>query len=130
MLGCSILYSDLSRNSHGVVTDNITKLQWQDNIPASNMVWMKAIDYCETLKLDGEGWRLPQIKELKSIVDNDGEKMTINNSFKHTNTFAYWSSTPVTKYSGTVWGNYLYYGMSYWDTDNTHCYVKCVRDKE
>ncbi len=129
-MGCSILYADLSRSSQGVITDNTAKLQWQDNTPAKNMSWKDALGYCKALTLDGGDWRLPQIKELKLIINNDRESTVTNNSFKHTNTFAYWSSTPVTNYPNTTWGVYMYYGMPYWDSKNSHSYVKCVRNKE
>jgi len=60
--------------SEDIVTDNITKLQWQDDASISpfqgDLDWFEAIEYCEGLALGGHAdWRLPNINELTSIAD-------------------------------------------------------------
>ncbi len=86
----------------GIVTDSQTNLQWQDcygnacpNTSDSVMTvdWISAIDYCETLGLDGEEWRLPNKKELLSIVDYSVDKPSISSVFDNTTSEYYWSST-------------------------------------
>lgn len=59
-----------------IVTDNLTKLQWQDNSDVNDTTkqknWADAITYCETLTLGSfNDWRLPNINELLSIVDKN-----------------------------------------------------------
>jgi len=65
-----VLFADFIRNSSGVVTDNNTKLQWQDSY--SNGIekasWLGAINYCKNLKLDGGGWKLPNRNEIYYYV--------------------------------------------------------------
>ncbi len=53
-----------------VCTDPVTGLQWEQE-PWPYIVsndWASAIEYCENLDLDGGGWRLPNITELRSLI--------------------------------------------------------------
>ena len=71
MLGLSIAsYADLTKSGN-IVTDSSTELQWQNDAIGSTMTWTAAITHCEGLVLDGQSdWRLPNIKELNSLVDD------------------------------------------------------------
>lgn len=52
------------------VTDHATGLVWQRREAAGALPWADALAYCDALSLDGRGdWRLPDAKELHSIVD-------------------------------------------------------------
>lgn len=52
------------------VSDKSTGLVWQKNDVAGGKTWLEAISYCEGLNLSGQtDWRLPNAKELQSIVD-------------------------------------------------------------
>jgi hypothetical protein len=60
-------YSD---NGDGTITDNVTGLIWQKGDSGRGMDWEMALKYAENLTLGGHGdWRLPNAKELQSIVD-------------------------------------------------------------
>ena len=55
---------------NGTIVDQATALQWQQSDDGLTRNWVEALEYCETLILGGyEDWRLPNIKELQSIVD-------------------------------------------------------------
>jgi hypothetical protein len=55
-------------NNDGTVTHLVSGLMWQQG-EGGNMNWESAINYCENLELAGySDWRLPNIKELKSLV--------------------------------------------------------------
>jgi len=54
----------------GVCTDPVTGLEWQETPATQMMVWENAAEYCQNLVLNGTGWRLPNISELRSIVRN------------------------------------------------------------
>jgi len=54
----------------GTVIDRATGLVWTQSDSQTGMDWQSALQYCETLDTAGEtDWRLPNIKELQSIVD-------------------------------------------------------------
>jgi len=57
-------------NGDGTVTDNVTKLMWQQNVAPTKYTWANASAYCATLTLAGHAdWRLPSIIELISIIE-------------------------------------------------------------
>ncbi len=57
-------------NGNGTVTDMATGLMWQKNDSGITMNWKDALSYAENLKYAGyDDWRLPNAKELHSIVD-------------------------------------------------------------
>ncbi len=62
--------NDFHDNGDGTVSDRATGLLWQQGDSGAGMVWQEALDYCETLDLAGHAdWRLPNAKELQSLVD-------------------------------------------------------------
>jgi len=115
-----------------IVTDSISKLQWQDNAIGSKMEWQEAIDYCEnTLNLGGyNDWRLPNINELKSIVDRGRYNPAIVNGFENTSSDYYWSSTSTKDGSYYAW--IVRFGDGYvgYSSKNLNNYVRCVRAGE
>jgi hypothetical protein len=57
-------------NKDGTVTDLATGLMWQKADSGRGMDWETALKYAENLTLGGhDDWRLPNAKELQSIVD-------------------------------------------------------------
>lgn len=57
-------------NLDGTVTDLATGLMWMKNDSGYGMEWQDALNYCEDLTDAGySDWRLPNAKELQSIVD-------------------------------------------------------------
>lgn len=57
-------------NHDGTITDLATGLMWQKGDSGKGMDWKSALNYAEDLKLAGhDDWRLPNAKELQSIVD-------------------------------------------------------------
>jgi len=53
-----------------VIIDASTGLQWMRIDSGSEMIWTDALAYCEDLQYGGhDDWRLPNAKELHSIVD-------------------------------------------------------------
>ena len=57
-------------NKNKTVSDKATGLMWQKEDSKSGMDWRNALKYCEELSLGGyNDWRLPNAKELQSIVD-------------------------------------------------------------
>ena len=57
-------------NGDGTITDTATGLMWLQNDSGTAMTWQQALAYAEASTVDGySDWRLPNAKELQSIVD-------------------------------------------------------------
>ena len=57
-------------NGDGTITDAATGLTWTKADSGKGMDWPTALAYAENLKLAGhDDWRLPNAKELQSIID-------------------------------------------------------------
>ena len=68
--GNSYGLNDFIDNGDGTVTDVSTGLMWQKNDNGEGVLWEDALVYSENLELEGyTDWRLPNAKELQSIVD-------------------------------------------------------------
>lgn len=61
-------HGDESAMTYWTWTDPITSLTWQVPSAVNVMNWQEALDYCAALDLDGGGWRLPDIDELRSLI--------------------------------------------------------------
>jgi hypothetical protein len=95
-------------NGNGTITDNGTGLMWMQNDNGTGVLWADALSYAENFTYAGySDWRLPDTKELQSIVDYTRSPATtgsaaidpIFNSTQITNEGGitdypwYWSST-------------------------------------
>jgi hypothetical protein len=93
-------HQNLIDNGDGTVTDITSGLKWQQQEDGIIKTWEEALTYCENLELAGQtDWRLPNIKELRSIVDNTTYSPAINTLLFQTNLGDYWSSTHGWTYS-------------------------------
>ncbi len=62
--------NDFADTGDGAVTDRATGLVWQKADSGKGLNWEAALAYAESLNLAGhDDWRLPNAKELQSIVD-------------------------------------------------------------
>ncbi len=60
-------YTDLG---NGIVRDNVTGLEWQQDPAHGTYTWEQALAYADTLSFSGyDDWRLPTIKELSTLVN-------------------------------------------------------------
>jgi hypothetical protein len=117
--------------SNGVVTDNVTKFQWQQ-ADFNDATWSGAKRLCEQLNLNGSGWRVPNIDELFTLLvdKKEGGSWWIDpTAFPNTSSdWEYWSSTPYYGYHGNPEASALTFVRS-----NTHVMqgarlrVRCVR---
>jgi hypothetical protein len=91
-------------NGDGTVTDTCTWLMWQKDTADVGMVGAcEALAYCENLSFAGhDDWRLPNVRELQSIVDYGRSEPAIDPifaAFPH----MYWSSTRHVVYPEVTW---------------------------
>ncbi len=97
-------------NGDGTITDKATGLMWQQADDGTTHNWENALSYCEDLTLANHSdWRLPNAKELHSILDyNRTLSVTnspaidplfsctsFNNPDGNANYGYYWSSSPL-----------------------------------
>ena len=104
-------------NGDGTVTDTATGLMWQQGDSATTQNWEQALAYAEGLELAGyRDWRLPNAKELQSIVDYTRAPMTTGSAAIDTNFFRvtatesyYWTSTTHLDGAPDTRGDYAVY---------------------
>lgn len=66
-------------NDDGTVSDLASGLMWQKADDGSGRDWRESLDYAEGLELAShDDWRLPNAKELQSIVDYSRSPQTTN----------------------------------------------------
>jgi len=128
MIGVSLSFAS------DIFVDSKTGLTWQDNsaVKETKMIWQDAMSYCSELNLGGySDWRLPNIKELQSIVDISRYKLAIKKDFKYVNTSDfYWSSSVYVSGTKRAWVVYFETGRTYYDTKTYKYYVRCVRGRQ
>lgn len=130
LIGVSFLSATLTRNNN-VVNDSETSLQWQDNENQATLTrisWKNAISYCEGISLNGfTNWRLPNIRELKSIVDRTEINPSVN-TFAYTETvIAYWSASSLEGSSTRAWDITFSAGKANTSQKSSNRNVRCVR---
>lgn len=113
-----------------IVTDDITKLQWQDD--EVNIVlekkWLEAKEYCEKINFSGyDDWRLPQIDELVSITNKNKHKNTTYNVFKKSKSTYYWTSSTYVQNEPTAWVVNFKGGASFSQAKEHSLNLRCVR---
>jgi hypothetical protein len=123
----NIAVADYTDNGNGTVTDTVTSLSWQQQDDAIMKTWEQAITYCEGLSLGSHtDWRLPNIKELKSIADMSRYNPAINPLF-NTKSSDYWSSTTDVNSTTYAWYVNFYLGYVGVNYKTDYGYVRCVR---
>jgi formylglycine-generating enzyme required for sulfatase activity len=112
----------------GTVTDGRTGLTWQQATIAAE-AWDAALPACEGLSLAGrDDWRLPNIKELRSISDDSRSRPSVDETFfPATAPALYWSSTSNTNNSGEAWSVTFESGLVSHDAKTGAESVRCVR---
>ena len=138
LIGCSLLFAELTREN-GVVSDSVSHLDWQDDYSdnggvAKSASWEEAIVYCEALSLNGdEDWHLPNINELKSIIDISRSSPAMDPLFESITSSYVWSAT--TSAGGTDVAWYVDFGSGsalndyYFAKSGSH-QVRCVRGRQ
>jgi hypothetical protein len=89
-------------NTDGTVVDKLTGIMWtkHGNLPGGQKTWQPALDYVAGMN-SGSGtygytdWRLPNRKELRSLIDYSTFKPALPQGHPFTNvqSYYYWSST-------------------------------------
>ncbi len=73
--------NDFEDNGDGTITDNATGLMWMQDDDGEGMVWGDALGYAEAFEYaDYDDWRLPNAKELQSILDYERAPSVTNSA--------------------------------------------------
>lgn len=92
-------------NNDGTISDALTGLYWQKVSYGDSLTWEEALQFADTFSLaDYSDWRLPNIKEMRSINDESLINPSINTNF-FTNALIgkYWSSTTLPNFTARAW---------------------------
>lgn len=134
------IYSD---HNDGTITDNRTGLMWkvcsegQSWSPgvcsnsALSYPWLSALSLAEASTFAGyNDWRLPNLKELQSLVEECTNNPAINgNRFPNTPTSysgaSFWTSSPTINNTYSAWTVDFYEGRAQWVVGYT--FVRLVR---
>jgi len=122
--------NNFTDNGDGTITDVATGLTWMQDDNGEGLLWANALSYAEDFEYAGHtDWRLPNAKELQSILDYTRSPSTSNsaaidplfNTTQITNEDGetdypyYWSSTThgtwVEDHEG-AWGVYIAFGRA------------------
>lgn len=102
-------------NGDGSVTSLSTGLIWQkcsmglgNNATCTGTAttgnWLAALTYCQGLSLAGRSWRVPNVTELRSLVDYAKSNPAINGTiFPNTLNDEYWSSSTYASTPANAW---------------------------
>ena len=73
--------NDFVDNGDGTISDSATGLTWMQSDSGTGLDWEGALNYCSSLDYAGiDDWRLPNAKELHSIVDYTRSPDTTNSA--------------------------------------------------
>lgn len=136
--------AQLTDHGDGTVTDTKTGLMWKqcsEGLSGSNCVtgsvtthtWQGALQLVETLNSSGgfagyTDWRLPNLKELRSIVEEQCYSPAINSTrFPNTPSSFFWSSSPYARNSAYAWSVGFNIGYAYYGNRSDPSRVRLVR---
>lgn len=114
-------------NSDGTVTENASGLIWQKSVSGPSL-WSASLDYCEGLTLGGHtGWRLPNAKELESILDITRAYPAVDpQALPTSSTASLWTSTTFEGYPSYAYHAGFGNGSISAYAKNKTDYLRCV----
>jgi hypothetical protein len=126
-------------NGNGTVTDNLTRLIWMKNANAfGTKNWANALTTANTLAsgsadlMDGSqagDWRLPNVRELQSLVDyrRVNPALPADHPFTNVQSSNYWSSATSASRTTSAWLVEFLVGETFDTGKSSAYYVWCVR---
>jgi len=114
--------------------DVSTQLEWQQTELRNqkSKTWKSAVSYCDNLDLNAKkDWRLPNLIELTSLVDDQYSDPAVSERLRKTTMFGgenyYWTSTSFASSLDNAWFVGFHAGnQSNGNKIESH-YVRCVR---
>ncbi|TDO99941.1 DUF1566 domain-containing protein [Marinomonas balearica] len=128
-------------HTDGTVTDTETRLMWKqcpeglsgndcNTGSANTFTWKAALEQAKAASDAGyTDWRLPNVKELGSLVALDRYRPSINLTiFPNTPASYFWSGSPFAFSSNYAWFVYFYHGYGSNCCRSSSYHVRLVRD--
>ena len=133
--------TDFVDHGDGTVTHTPTGLMWKRcsegqtwngstcTGTATTYTWQNALTHADEQSFAGHSdWRLPNSKELRSIVERRCWSPAINTAiFPATSTSWFWSSSPYANYTGNAWYVGFHYGLVDASSPGSSLRVRLVR---
>lgn len=125
-------------NRNGTITDLATGLLWKQCVEGLNgtncttgraqtLTWQQALERAEEADVTGSDWRLPNKKELASLVERSCYSPSINaRHFPNTPSGWFWSSTPHIGLPNDAWYISFSSGSGYSGHKDFNSYVRLV----
>ena len=94
-----------TNNADGTATDTLRGLMWKKTVEASVMTWVQALAAAEASNFASyTDWRLPNLKELRSLVEECRVYPSINDTvFPGTTNSGFWSGSPIANFPNMAW---------------------------
>ncbi|MDM8528871.1 DUF1566 domain-containing protein [Anaerolineales bacterium HSG24] len=106
--------NDFQDNEDSTITDKATNLMWQQADDGTTRNWGDSLSYCEGLSLANHtDWRLPNVKELQSIVDYDKTDYPAIDDIFTTTSDESWFWTSTTHGDNKAYASYVAFGKAY-----------------
>lgn len=117
-----------------VVLDRLTGLQWLKSVNSFGFpqTWREALDYVRELnarQAHGGGWRLPNRRELRSVIDHAARKPSLppGHPFSDVVLGWHWTSTTSAVHPGYAWYVHLEGGRMFYGRKDQYCITWPVR---
>jgi hypothetical protein len=124
-----LLPTRFTDNGDGTITDHLSDLIWQKTPATDSLPWEQALLYAENLVLGGHtNWRLPNIKELKSLSDTKHANPSIDPLFfPQIGIKKYWSGSSLQNQPGQSWYLDTRFGITTYAAKTGKLNLLCVR---
>jgi hypothetical protein len=130
-------------NGDGTISDLTTRLMWQRcqlgfsgescEIVDSPIIfnWQEALQEAQANTLaDYNEWRLPNVKELRGIIEQRCQSPAINSElFLETASSDFWTSSPYNFNANNSWAVNFNTGNNIANSRTSHLYVRLVRSE-
>jgi len=112
----------------GTVGDPRTGLTWQSRVDATHRSFDEARAYCAALAVAGRGWRVPDMKELQTLIDESRADPALDPTlFPDAASEGFWTATPLAGTPGSAWFVDFFSGVAYNAVVDHPYRVRCVR---
>lgn len=95
------------------IKDEMTGLVWLKSVSTDTYTWTESLTYCEALATGGYEWRMPNVRELRSLVNfsHSSPYTWLNGQgFANVQGDYYLSGTTSALSTDNTWGIDMYYG--------------------